>query len=108
MYNFVYLAQRCSKEFSCEPNFGGVAVPSPPAPLAAPLVCLCMCVDSDEDAGSSDAVEVQPGSIEYSCWLLTIDFHLLLTYLLSVVSFLYCFSSSVYSVAQERVATVVT
>ena len=67
-----------------------------------------MCVDSDEDAGSSDAVEVQPGSIEYSCWLLTIDFHLLLTYLLSVVSFLYCFSSSVYSVAQEQVATVVT
>jgi len=29
MYNFVYLAQRRSQEFSCEPNFGGV----PSAPL---------------------------------------------------------------------------
>jgi len=30
MYNFVYLAQRHSQEFSCEPNFGG-GVPVPPA-----------------------------------------------------------------------------
>jgi len=29
----VYLAQRHSQEFSCEPNFGGC----PPAPLAAPV-----------------------------------------------------------------------
>jgi len=36
MHNFVYLAQRRSQEFSCEPNFrgGGHA----PAPLAAPLI----------------------------------------------------------------------
>jgi len=32
MQNFVYLAQRHSQEFSCEPNFGG-GVP----PLAAPV-----------------------------------------------------------------------
>ena len=29
MHNFVYLAQRRSEEFSCEPNFGGRA-PAPP------------------------------------------------------------------------------
>jgi len=29
MHNFVYLAQRCSQGFSCEPNFGGRA-PRPP------------------------------------------------------------------------------
>ena len=27
MHNFVYLAQRRSQEFSCEPNFGGKGVP---------------------------------------------------------------------------------
>jgi len=32
MHNFVYLAQRRSQEFSCEPNLGGRA-----PPLAAPL-----------------------------------------------------------------------
>jgi len=32
MHNFVYLAQRRSQEFSCEPNFG-----VPPPPLAAPV-----------------------------------------------------------------------
>jgi len=37
MHNFVYLAQRRSQEFSCEPNFGGGGA-CPPAPsLAAPL-----------------------------------------------------------------------
>ena len=30
MHNFVYLAQRRSQEFSCEPNFGGGACPAPP------------------------------------------------------------------------------
>jgi len=35
MHNFVYLAQRRSQEFSCEPNFGGRA---PRPPLAAPVV----------------------------------------------------------------------
>jgi len=35
MHNFVYLAQRRSQEFSCEPNFVG-GVPRPP--LAAPVV----------------------------------------------------------------------
>jgi len=34
MHNFVYLAQRRSLEFSCEPNFGGGRAP---APLAVPL-----------------------------------------------------------------------
>jgi len=34
MHNFVYLAQRRSQKFSCEPNFGG---PGPPPPLAAPV-----------------------------------------------------------------------
>jgi len=29
MHNFVYLAQRRSQEFSCEPNFGGGHAPSP-------------------------------------------------------------------------------
>ena len=33
MHNFVYLAQRCSQEFFCVPNFGGRA-----RPLAAPLL----------------------------------------------------------------------
>ena len=36
MHNFVYLAQRRSQKFSCEPNFGGGACPRPP-PLAAPV-----------------------------------------------------------------------
>jgi len=35
MHNFVYLAQRRSQEFYCEPNFRG-GVPLPP-PLAAPV-----------------------------------------------------------------------
>jgi len=29
MHNFVYLAQRRSQEFSCEPNFGGGRAPPP-------------------------------------------------------------------------------
>jgi len=36
MHNFVYLAQRRSQQFLCEPNFGGGGA-SPPFPLAAPL-----------------------------------------------------------------------
>ena len=35
MYNFVYLAQRRSQEFSCEPNFGGGASPFDPLPGCA-------------------------------------------------------------------------
>jgi len=43
MPNFVYLAQRHSHEFSCEPNFGGGGVPpgcasAPLAPLNPPMV----------------------------------------------------------------------
>jgi len=30
MHNLVYLGQRRSQEFSCEPNFGGGGVPPPP------------------------------------------------------------------------------
>jgi len=30
MHNFVYLAQRRSQEFSCEPNFAGATPPRPP------------------------------------------------------------------------------
>ena len=30
MHNFVYLAQRRSQEFSCEPNFGGACPSDPP------------------------------------------------------------------------------
>ena len=33
MHNFVYLAQKRSQEFSCEPNFGGGGVPTEPSPL---------------------------------------------------------------------------
>ena len=33
MHNFVYLAQRLSQEFSCEPNFGGRARGPQTAPL---------------------------------------------------------------------------
>jgi len=32
MHNFVYLAQRRSQEFSCEPNLGGGGVSSRPSP----------------------------------------------------------------------------
>jgi len=32
MHNFVYLAQRRSQKFSCEPNFGGGACPPAPSP----------------------------------------------------------------------------
>ena len=36
MHNFVYLAQRHSQEFSCEPNFGGgAACPRPPGRATA-------------------------------------------------------------------------
>ena len=35
MHNFVYLAQRRSQEFFCEPNFGGKGVPPP---LVAPVI----------------------------------------------------------------------
>jgi len=41
MHNFVYLAQRRSQEFSCEPNFGGGGVP----PLAAPLAAAAAAVN---------------------------------------------------------------
>ena len=41
MHNFVYLAQRRSQEFSCEPNFGG----RDPCPLlAAPVATVCLSV----------------------------------------------------------------
>jgi len=36
MHNFVYLAQRRSHEFSCEPNFGGGRAPR--TPMTAPLL----------------------------------------------------------------------
>ena len=37
MHNFVYLAQRRSQKFSCDPNFGGGASPFAPS-LAAPVI----------------------------------------------------------------------
>ena len=37
MHNFVYLAQRRSQEFSCEPNFGGGGVPPAPPGCATGL-----------------------------------------------------------------------
>jgi len=38
MHNFVYLAQRRSQEFSCEPNFGRAGERALRSPLAAPLI----------------------------------------------------------------------
>ena len=49
MHNFVYLAQRRSQEFSCEPNLGGRA---PPPGCATVRHCehLCVCAAAAAEA----------------------------------------------------------
>ena len=54
MHNFLYLAQRRSQEFSCEPNFGG-----PPPPLG--------CATAAETATQLPPVTITTGP--FSDWL---------------------------------------
>ena len=45
MHNFVYLAQRRSQEFFCEPNFGGVPFRGGGGRAPAPWLHHCIYVD---------------------------------------------------------------
>ena len=47
-------------------------------------------VDSDKDSGSGDAVEMQLGSVEYGCRLLTLDFHNTLFTICCIFLVLFC------------------
>jgi len=60
MHNFVYLAQRRSQEFSCEPNFGG----RDPCPLlAAPVATVCLSVGHTGEPRKSGRTDRDEGRL---------------------------------------------
>jgi len=60
MHNFVYLAQRRSREFSCEPNFGG-RDPCPPWLRQWPL-CVCLLGTLVSLAKADEPIEMRVDS----------------------------------------------
>ena len=56
MHNFVYLAQRRSQEFSCEPNF-------PCPPLAAPVATVCLSVGHTGEPRKSGRTDRDEGRL---------------------------------------------
>jgi len=62
MHNFVYLAQRRSQEFSCEPNFGGGGVTLAPSWLRQWPLCVCLLGTLVSLAKADEPIEMRVDS----------------------------------------------